>query len=128
MSRWRFGRFGLIPLFVLLAMEGKSCLGQQPAATDSETLRRSFQSPPDTSRILVRWWWFGPAVTKPEIERELEQMKAAGIGGVELASLYPLALDDPQKSLHNTEYLSAEHLDALRFAIEEARSLGFAWM
>ena len=124
MSRWRFGRFGLIPLFVLLAMEGKFCLGQQPAATDSETLRRSFQSPPDTSRILVRWWWFGPAVTKPEIQRELEQMKAAGIGGVELASLYPLALDDPQKSLHNTEYLSAEHLDALRFAIEEARSLG----
>jgi len=45
---------------------------------------------------MMRWWWFGPGVTKPEIKRELEQMKAAGIGGVEIATLYPLALDDPQ--------------------------------
>ena len=41
---------------------------------------------PDDRRIMMRWWSFGPAVTKPEIKLELEQMKAAGIGGVEIAT------------------------------------------
>ncbi len=81
-------------------------------------------TPPDDSRIMMRWWWFGPAATKPELTRELEQMKAAGIGGVEIANLYPLALDDPLTGFHNTPYLSAEHLESLRFAAEEARRLG----
>lgn len=73
---------------------------------------------------MMRWWWFGPAVTKPEIQRELQQMKAAGIGGVEIATLYPLALDDPETGLHNLPYLSDEHIEALRFAASEARKLG----
>ncbi len=73
---------------------------------------------------MVRWWWFGPAATDGEITRELEQMKGAGIGGVEIANLYPLALDDPQTDFHNTPFLSPAHLAALRFAAEEARRLG----
>ena len=73
---------------------------------------------------MMRWWWFGPAVTKAEIQPELEEMKAAGIGGVEIATLYPLALDDPQTGFHNAAFLSDEHIDALRFASEEARKLG----
>jgi hypothetical protein len=87
-------------------------------------LHRSFADPPDSSRIMMRWWWFGPAATKEEITRELEEMKSAGIGGVEIANLYPLALDDPQTGFHNTPYLSSEHLAALHFAGEEARRLG----
>lgn len=73
---------------------------------------------------MMRWWWFGPSATKPELERELEQMKAAGIGGVEIATLYPLALDDPQGGFHNYAFVSDEHLDNLKFAAEQARRLG----
>ena len=87
-------------------------------------LHRSFANPPGDARIMMRWWWFGPAATKPEITRELEQMKAAGIGGVEITTLYPLALDDPASGFHNTPFLSPEHLESLRFANEEARRLG----
>src|SRR4029077_5674678 len=60
----------------------------------------------------------------PEIQQELEQMKAAGIGGVEIATLYPLSLDDPATGFRNLPYLSNEHIDALRFAAAEARKLG----
>ena len=96
------------------------------AQTDADLpqLRASFANPPDDCRIMMRWWWFGPAVTKPEIQHELEQMKAAGIGGVEIATLYPLALDDPATGFRNLPYLSDEHIDALRFAAAEARNLG----
>ncbi len=72
----------------------------------------------------MRWWWFGPAVTKPEITRELEEMKHAGIGGVEITHLYALGLDDAKTGFHNQPFLSAEHLNALRFAAQEARRLG----
>src|SRR5579859_5171782 len=99
-----------------------------PALGQSEVsvaqLRETFAHPPDDCRNMMRWWWFGPAVSKSEIQRELEQMKAAGIGGVEIATLYPLALDDPQTGFRNLTYLSDDHIDALRFAAAEARKLG----
>jgi hypothetical protein len=87
-------------------------------------LTRSFATPPDDCRIMMRWWWFGPAVTKPEIKRELEQMKAAGIGGVEIATLYPLDLDNAETGFRNLRFLSDEHIEDLKFAAEEARKLG----
>src|SRR5579862_662909 len=95
---------------------------QQPESLAQ--FEQSFANPPDDCRIMMRWWWFGPAVTKPELQRELEQMKAEGIGGVEIATLYPLALDDPQTGFHNQPFLSDEHLDAIRFAAATAKKLG----
>ena len=116
------GSWALLLAFML----GLPLCGPAQAQKDLslDELHRSFQSPPDSSRIMVRWWWFGPAVTKPELTRELEQMKAAGIGGVEITNLYPLALDDPATGFKNTPFLSDEHLDALHFAAQEARRLG----
>ena len=95
----------------------------QPDASIAE-LHRGFMNPPDSSRIMMRWWWFGPAANDAELARELKQMKAAGIGGVEIANLYALALDDPSTGFRNTPYLSPEHLETLRFAVAEARRLG----
>jgi hypothetical protein len=81
-------------------------------------LRRGFEHPPDDARIMVRWWWFGPSQTNAEIEREMRQMKTAGIGGFEVQPVYPLSLEN------NYSYLSPEFLDALRFAAEKAREFG----
>src|SRR5580704_12838402 len=84
-------------------------------------LRRDFQHPPADARIMVRWWWFGPAVAKPELEREMRFMKEGGIGGFEVQPTYPLELDG------NVPYLSDEFLDALRFAGAKARELGLRY-
>jgi len=81
-------------------------------------LKRAFENPPDDARIMMRWWWFGPAVEKPELRRELETMKQGGIGGVEIQPVYPVTVDG------NFRYLSPEFLDEVRFANETARSLG----
>lgn len=45
---------------------------------------KSFRHPPVTSQVFVRWWWNGNRLDKNEILRELDVMKAAGIGGVEI--------------------------------------------
>jgi hypothetical protein len=87
-------------------------------------LQRGFESPPDEARIMMRWWWFGPAVTKPELEREMRVMKEGGIGGFEVQPVYPLTLDDPEKGIRNFPFLSDEYIDALRFVSAKARELG----
>jgi hypothetical protein len=94
------------------------------AADDVNRLQRSFNQPPDDARPMVRWWWFGPAATKPEIERELTVMKQGGFGGFEATSTYPLALDGELPGLTNYALLSPQHLEALRFTAVKARELG----
>jgi hypothetical protein len=65
----------------------------------------------------MRWWWFGPSATRAELNRELEAMAEAGLGGVEVAYVYPLA---PA----TTDFGSEEFLSDLRFAAELAHELG----
>ncbi|NOT59016.1 MAG: hypothetical protein HOP19_02200, partial [Acidobacteria bacterium] len=87
-------------------------------------IQKGFENPPDDARQMMRWWWFGPAVTKAGIERELRTMKDAGIGGVEIQPVYPLALDNEKTGLKNLRFLSPEFLDCLKFANDKARELG----
>ncbi|HEV2709661.1 MAG TPA: glycosyl hydrolase [Edaphobacter sp.] len=94
------------------------------AAQEKHILHQNFQNPPIGSRPMVRWWWFGLAVQKPEILRELQQMKADGIGGAELAFEYPQVLDNPAKDLKNLPFLSPEFLDDVHYAQAEGRKLG----
>ncbi len=89
-----------------------------------DNLRKNFQNPPADAKPMMRWWWFGTAVEKPEILRELKQMQADGIGGVELAFVYPQVVDEPSKGLINHPFLSPEMLDAVHYAQSEARKLG----
>lgn len=107
-----------------LALLAAGCALLSAAPASIAELRRAFEHPPDDARILMRWWWFGPAVTKPELEREMRLMKDGGIGGFEVQPVYPLALDDPDTGFRNWPYLSEEFLDALRFTGEKARELG----
>ena len=101
------------------------CISTALFAQDAgKDLRQGFLNPPANARPIMRWWWFGPAVTKPELQKELETMRGAGIGGVEIQPVYPLMLDDEAKGIKNLQYLSPEFLDDVSFANKTARSLG----
>jgi len=39
---------------------------------------------------MVRWWWFGPSVTKPQLTHDLNAMRDGGFGGVEVQPTFPL--------------------------------------
>jgi hypothetical protein len=101
---------------------GASSSTHLPVELSTAELERLFQNPPDDSRIMMRWWWFGPAVTKAQLEREMRLMKEGGIGGFEVQPVYPLALDDG--SIKNLPFLSDEFIEALRFTAGKARELG----
>jgi hypothetical protein len=98
-------------------------VSSQPQA-NLEALKQQFETPPDDSRVMMRWWWFGPSVTNAQLARELTAMKEAGIGGVEIQPVYPMALDDASKGIKNLPFLSDDFLGALRFASKTARDLG----
>ena len=87
-------------------------------------VQRLFLEPPADSRIMMRWWWFGPSVTREELDAEMQHMKEGGIGGFEVATVYPLAVDDPVRGLRNYPYLSQEFLDKIAFTSRRARELG----
>ncbi len=94
------------------------------STASAQSLRQQFLNPPDGAKPMVRWWWFGAAVEKPEILRELQQMKADNIGGVEMAFVYPEVVDDPAKGLVNLPFLSPAFLDDVHYAQAEGRKLG----
>src|SRR5690349_4741305 len=94
-----FLRFGILSLVVLVCV----VVGASPSSVAD--IRRGFEHPPDDAKIMMRWWWFGPAVAKPELEREMRAMKEGGIGGFEVQPVYPVEVD------HNFPYLSPEFLD-----------------
>ncbi|MEV6285777.1 glycosyl hydrolase [Kribbella sp. NPDC051770] len=82
-----------------------------------DDVRRQFRNPPADGRPMMRWWWFGPSVERGEIERQLRAMAAAGLGGVEVAFVYPMG---PVTA----EFGSAALLADLGYAARTARQLG----
>ena len=114
-------------VLVLAGFAPAVCAAAPAVSTPSvsvQSLRQNFASPPASVRPMVRWWWFGAAVEKPEILLELQQMKANGIGGAELAFVYPEVLDDPAKNLLNLPFLSPSMLEAVTYAQAQGRALG----
>jgi hypothetical protein len=95
-----------------------------PMMEDPDQLRKAFDQPPDDTRPMVRWWWFGPAVTKPQLQKQLDAMKKSGFGGFEVQPTYPLALDGSIPGLVNLKFLSPEFLDDLNFVAEKAKEMG----
>jgi len=92
---------------------------QSTVAAQIDVLQKSFLDPPDDSQIMMRWWWFGPAVDNAQLEREMRLMKEGGIGGFEVQPVYPLSLDE-----RISPFLSPEFLNALRFTADKSKELG----
>jgi hypothetical protein len=112
------------PILRILILSFAAYLGQLVPSQNVDNIETQFKNPPDDSRIMMRWWWFGPSVTKARLEREMRLMKEGGIGGVEVQPVYPVALDDQTTGIKALPFLSDEFIDALRFTSDKARELG----
>jgi len=96
-----------------------------PAAAP-DPLFESFQNPPPRLRPFVRWWWNGSRVTEAEIRRQLDVLKAAGVGGVEINTI-AMHDDVPKDGLAafpERPWLSPDWCAAVKAAAEGARERG----
>lgn len=90
---------------------------------NTDKLYDNFVNPPAEARPFVRWWWNGNCVEENEIKRELDVMKTAGIGGVEINSIAmpSHAKNTGAKSL---QWAGMEWIKMLETAVFKAKDLG----
>src|ERR1700722_11279983 len=107
----------LLPAAILPGLLAPATVAAQASghADSPAALRAGFATPPEDSKPMMRWWWFGPAVEKAELARELRAMKAGGIGGVEIQPVYALELDDRSRNFRNLPFLSKDFLSMVSF-------------
>lgn len=89
---------------------------------EGETLFSLFQNPPIASRPFVRWWWNGDRIEKKEIIRQLDILKDAGIGGVEINPIMFPGEDD--MGIKALQWLSREWVEMVYFAVAEVHKRG----
>lgn len=88
----------------------------------SLTIHAQLQWPAITAQTKpwTRWWWMGNAVDTQDLRWNLEQYKAAGLGGMELTPIYGVhGYED-----HFINYLSPAWMDLFAYTLAEAKRLG----
>jgi hypothetical protein len=68
----------------------------------------------------TRWWWLGSAVDEAGLTTELEALRAAGLGGVEITPVYGAAGAESRF----VPFLSPRWIELLEHTLREARRLG----
>lgn len=108
--------------FAMAILLAAACLAYtgfcEPPKDEKESILAGFVQPPVDCRPHTRWWWMGNALRKEDIARQLDQMKAQGIGGVEQVSMGPVYVQG------NHDYLSPGYFELLRYAVEQAQARG----
>jgi len=88
-----------------------------------DEIYKGFKNPPADARLFVRWWWNGNRLSEKEILRELDVMKAAGIGGVEINPIAFPSYADPA-GYEALTIFTDEWLHMLDVALRGARERG----
>jgi hypothetical protein len=83
------------------------------------------------ARPWAWWWWHGSAVDETNIAHELQRFHEAGLGGVQITSIYGVKGAEARE----IPYLTPKWLDMMGYTVDEARrldmgvdmSLGSGW-
>jgi hypothetical protein len=117
----RSTRFGKAGLCAVIAAVVATRVG-------AGTIEEDFRDPPVAARPYVWWHWMGPNVSKSGITKDLEAMKAAGLGGATIFNLSSAVQESHAPTLNNPwpdqTYRSPKYWEAIRHAAAEADRLG----
>ena len=97
-------------------------------AQAATSIEQDFANPPSTAKPYVWWHWMGANISKEGITKDLEAMKAAGIGGATVFNITS-GVRESQAPIGNLPwpertYRSPAYWDCLRHAAVEAKRLG----
>lgn len=102
--------------------------GQVVAQKRLSALENQFFHPPTSVRPYVYWHWMGPNFSKMGITKDLEAMKAMGIGGATIFDLASAVQETHAPTLNNPwpeqTYRSPAYWEAIKHAAAEAKRLG----
>ena len=108
----------MVSLIFLIAPVLAGAASPDGRAVSMEEVKTIFSDPPVEYRSVPFWSW-NDKMTREEIDLQLEDFKAKGIGGVFMHPRYGLI----------TEYLSDEWFEMVRYTVDKCRELGMeAWI
>lgn len=118
--------FSKLLLIIILFGAEKVSAQKQPIQTGS--LEQNFRKPPTSAKPYVWWHWMGSNFSRAGITKDLEAMKAEGIGGATIFNLSSAVQESHHPTLNNPwpeqTYRSPAYWDAMKFAAAEAQRLG----
>lgn len=89
-------------------------------SANAESIKQAFESPEDSHKPWVFWYWINGNITEEGIKADLESMADAGLGGVVLMHIneHHVIPAGP------VEFLSEEYQSLLAYTFEKASELG----
>jgi hypothetical protein len=94
-----------------------------PGLSSFHKLSDEFFNPPVSSRPGAFWFWLNGDVTRESITRDLEEMKAKGMGRAEIYDL--AAINNPDSAYGvGPEFMGKESVQNIRHALSEGKRLG----
>ena len=109
----------ILPLFLLCSCNRLKNLDTK-AAISGDELKKSFLSPPDSARPGVYWYFMDGNMSKEAMTKDLESMKAAGIGNLVFLEVNVGIPRGP------VDFLSEQWQELFKHAVREAERLGIA--
>jgi len=106
-------------LFLLLTMSLSTA-----GSVAAESLESGWSDPPRDARLRAYWWWLNGCVTREAITRDLEEMKAKGLGGAMICDADGSSQDGNGRAPHGPTFLSPEWRELYKHALREADRLG----
>jgi len=125
MNAFRRMGFALIGAAILVfgACGTGASTGSRPASDRAALSEKDFFDPPLSARPGVLWAWLNGFVDRDQLTRELEELKAKGLGGAIIWDVGSLA--DPKKIIPaGPAFLGPESVASISHAIDEAGRLG----
>lgn len=87
-------------------------------------LEQGWQEPPRLARTRVWWWWLNGQTDLQTITRDLEAMKAAGMGGANIIDAGGDTQEGNRRVPHGPDFGSPQWRNHFRHAVAEAHRLG----
>ncbi len=114
---------GLI-LGFFFVISSEYCLAQGNLS-NYDSLSEGFINPSGTARPKVYWWWLNGHTDTTRIKEELQAIKNAGLGGVDIFEIGVPANANPDQMIPaGPAYMGEESLSHIVSAIKEATKLG----
>lgn len=117
-----------VALVVLALANTKSQVLAQKNTIQRDSLEANFLNPPTSAKPYVWWHWMGSNFSKEGITKDLEAMKAMGVGGATIFNLSSAVQESHVPTLNNPwpekVYRSSAYWDAMKHAAAEAKRLG----
>lgn len=110
----------VIILFIIICAFFSCNNGKKADFSAYTELSTNFKDPQGTARAKVYWWWINGYVDTVKMKQELQAIKDAGLGGVDI---FEIGFRPDGVVPAGPAFMSDEFLEAFAFAVKEATRL-----